>query len=134
MKILTKLGEKNALLEVSGRVGWQNSLVLNHEFKKLTDYNPEVIILRLFDISFFSSSAIAIIASNAKKFIDSQIGNFYLISEGNYLNEILTTTGLISVLKGNVFTSQKLLFEATGIQLDQMLHETVNKFNTEELC
>jgi anti-anti-sigma factor len=131
MNIAVQVFEHSTVLTVGGRIGWQNSLVLNHEIKNYLPQSNRTLIIHLQNVTFLSSAAIAILASNAKRTQDELPNSFLIVTSESYVLEILNTTGVHKALESQIHKTLDDMMLKTRIFQGKLLREM--SINTDDI-
>ena len=93
-----------ALMIVKGKIGWDNSRILDTQIHKLVEKGCSHIIFNLDEVSFLCSGGIGALIYNMKK-LQSAGGDIYIVSTSDYIQFLFATIGFNIIFSGRIFQS-----------------------------
>jgi anti-anti-sigma factor len=93
-----------ALLIVKGKIGWDNSRILDAQIHKMVDKGCSHIIFNLDEVSFLCSGGIGALMYNMKK-VQGSGGDIYIVSSSDYIQFLFATIGFNIIFSGRIFKS-----------------------------
>jgi anti-anti-sigma factor len=123
-----------ALFVVKGKIGWDNSRILDTQIHKMVEKGCTHIVFNLDEVTFLCSGGIGALVYNMKRVQDAG-GDIYVVSSSDYIQYLLTTIGFNIIFKGKIFStfeefSDKILQEK-GILLNPVTSQS-SVIQTEE--
>jgi anti-anti-sigma factor len=92
------------IINISGKVDWENARSLDREIQQIIDGGCSRIAFDLNDVSFICSGGIGALVYNLNK-VKKMGGAMYIISANEYVNYILETLKFDIVFDGFLFAS-----------------------------
>jgi anti-anti-sigma factor len=134
MELRITSNDKIALFIVKGKIGWDNSRILDTQIHKMVEKGCSHIIFNLDEVTFLCSGGIGALVYNMKK-VQETGGDIYIVSTSDYIQFLFATIGFNIIFSGRIFQSfqefgDKVL-QPKGLSLNLFNAESVN-INTEE--
>lgn len=134
MELRITSNEKISLFIVKGKIGWDNSRILDTQIHKMVEKGNTHIIFNLDEVTFLCSGGIGALVYNMKK-VQETGGDIYIVSTSDYIQFLFATIGFNIIFSGRIFKSfqefgDKVL-QPKGLSLDLFNSES-NIINTEE--
>ena len=134
MELRITSNEKISLFIVKGKIGWDNSRVLDTQIHKMVEKGCSHIIFNLDEVTFLCSGGIGALVYNMKK-VQETGGDIYIVSTSDYIQFLFATIGFNIIFSGRIFKSfqefgDKVL-QPKGLALDLFNAESAT-INTEE--
>jgi anti-anti-sigma factor len=126
MELRITYNESIALLIVKGKIGWDNSRILDAQIHKMVDKGCSHIIFNLDEVSFLCSGGIGALMYNMKK-VQGTGGDIYIVSSSDYIQFLFATIGFNIIFSGRIFKS----FEEFGDKVLQPKGMSLNLENAE---
>jgi anti-anti-sigma factor len=126
MELRITSNSKIALFIVKGKIGWDNSRILDAQIHKMVDKGCSHIIFNLDEVTFLCSGGIGALVYNMKKVQESG-GDIYIVSTSDYIQFLFATIGFNIIFSGRIFKS----FEEFGDKVLQPKGLSLNLFNAE---
>lgn len=104
MELRITHNESIALMIVKGKIGWDNSRILDAQIHKMVDKGCSHIIFNLDEVSFLCSGGIGALMYNMKK-VQSAGGDIYIVSSSDYIQFLFATIGFNIIFSGRIFKS-----------------------------
>lgn len=104
MELRITYNESIALMIVKGRIGWDNSRILDAQIHKMVDKGCSHIIFNLDEVSFLCSGGIGALMYNMKK-VQGNGGDIYIVSSSDYIQFLFATIGFNIIFSGRIFKS-----------------------------
>ncbi len=104
MELRITHNESIALMIVKGKIGWDNSRILDAQIHKMVDKGCSHIIFNLDEVSFLCSGGIGALMYNMKK-VQSNGGDIYIVSSSDYIQFLFATIGFNIIFSGRIFKS-----------------------------
>jgi anti-anti-sigma factor len=117
-----------ALMIVKGKIGWDNSRILDAQIHKMVDKGCSHIIFNLDEVSFLCSGGIGALMYNMKK-VQGSGGDIYIVSSSDYIQFLFATIGFNIIFSGRIFKS----FEEFGDRVLQPKGISLNLENAESI-
>jgi anti-anti-sigma factor len=111
---------------VKGKIGWDNSRILDAQIHKMVDKGCSHIIFNLDEVSFLCSGGIGALMYNMKK-VQGGGGDIYIVSSSDYIQFLFATIGFNIIFSGRIFKS----FEEFGDKVLQPKGMSLNLENAE---
>jgi anti-anti-sigma factor len=111
---------------VKGKIGWDNSRILDAQIHKMVDKGCSHIIFNLDEVSFLCSGGIGALMYNMKK-VQGTGGDIYIVSSSDYIQFLFATIGFNIIFSGRIFKS----FEEFGDKVLQPKGMSLNLENAE---
>jgi anti-anti-sigma factor len=126
MELRITYNESIALMIVKGKIGWDNSRILDAQIHKMVDKGCSHIIFNLDEVSFLCSGGIGALMYNMKK-VQGTGGDIYIVSSSDYIQFLFATIGFNIIFSGRIFKS----FEEFGDKVLQPKGISLNLENAE---
>jgi anti-anti-sigma factor len=126
MELRITSNEKIALFIVKGKIGWDNSRILDTQIHKMVEKGCSHIIFNLDEVTFLCSGGIGALVYNMKK-VQETGGDIYIVSASDYIQFLFATIGFNIIFSGRIFKS----FEEFGDKVLQPKGLALNLFNSE---
>ncbi len=91
-----------ALFLIKGKIGWENSRVLDREILKAIDAGCQHIVFNLDDVNFLCSGGIGALIYNMKK-VQEKGGDIYIVSTSDYIQYLFATIGFNIIFNNKIF-------------------------------
>jgi anti-anti-sigma factor len=115
-----------ALFIVKGKIGWDNSRILDAQIHKMVEKGCSHIIFNLDEVTFLCSGGIGALMYNMKK-VQQSGGDIYIVSASDYIQFLFATIGFNVIFSGRIFKS----FEEFDDRILQPKGLTLNLENAE---
>ena len=115
-----------ALFIVKGKIGWDNSRILDTQIHKMVEQGCTHIIFNLDEVTFLCSGGIGALIFNMKK-LQELDGDIYVVSNSDYIQYLFATIGFNIIFSGKIFSS----FEEFSDRVLQSKGLSLNPFNSE---
>jgi anti-anti-sigma factor len=115
-----------ALMIVKGKIGWDNSRVLDTQIHKLVEKGCSHIIFNLDEVSFLCSGGIGALIFNMKK-VQENGGDIFVVSSSDYIQFLFATIGFNIIFSGKIFKD----FEEFRDRILEPKGLTLNLFNAQ---
>lgn len=93
-----------ALFIVKGKIGWDNSRILDTQIHKMVEKGCSHIVFNLDEVTFLCSGGIGALIYNMKKVQESG-GDIYIVSNSDYIQFLFATIGFNMIFSGKIFKS-----------------------------
>ncbi len=93
-----------ALFLVKGKVGWDNSRILDTQIHKMIEQGCTHIIFNLDEVTFLCSGGIGALIYNMKR-VQERGGDIYIVSNSEYIQYLFATIGFNLIFQGRIFDS-----------------------------
>ena len=104
MELRITSNERIALFIVSGKIGWDNSRILDTQIHKMVEKGCSHIIFNLDEVTFLCSGRIGALVYNMKK-VQETGGDIYIVSTSDYIQFLFATIGFNIIFSGRIFKS-----------------------------
>lgn len=104
---VTSSGE-TAMIRVSGKVGWENSRVLDRQVDTILKSGAKRLVFDLGDVEFLSSGAIGVISYNWRRLKEIS-GEILILNPNDYVLYLFKSVGFLRVFEGRIFESTEAL-------------------------
>ncbi|MDB5102587.1 MAG: rsbV [Fibrobacteres bacterium] len=104
MELRITSNDKIALFLVKGKIGWDNSRILDTQIHKMVEKGCSHIIFNLDEVSFLCSGGIGALVYNMKK-VQETGGDIYIVSSSDYIQFLFATIGFNIIFSGRIFKS-----------------------------
>ena len=104
MELRITSNERIALFIVSGKIGWDNSRILDTQIHKMVEKGCSHIIFNLDEVTFLCSGGIGALVYNMKK-VQETGGDIYIVSTSDYIQFLFATIGFNIIFSGRIFKS-----------------------------
>jgi len=108
--------KKFKIINVSGKVDWENARKLDNEIQKIIEDGFYHLVFNLDEVSFLCSGGIGALIYNLNK-VKKNSGAIYIISSNEYVNYIFETLKFGIVFDGLIFESFQQFEERVVNQL-----------------
>jgi len=95
-----------AVVRVSGKVGWENSRVLDRQIETLVQAGVRCLIFHLAEIDFLSSGAIGVISYNWRRMKETE-GDLLIVEPNDYVLYLFRSVGFMRVFEGRILSSME---------------------------
>jgi anti-anti-sigma factor len=102
MELRINSNGKVALFVLSGKVGWDNSRILDTQILKMVEKGCTFIVFNLDDVTFMCSGGIGALVFNMKKVQDAG-GDIFIVSSSDYIQFLFATIGFNIIFKDRIF-------------------------------
>jgi anti-anti-sigma factor len=93
-----------ALFVVKGKIGWDNSRILDGQIHKMVEKGCTHIVFNLDEVTFLCSGGIGALIYNMKK-VQETGGDIYIVSNSDYIQFLFATIGFNVIFNGKIFKS-----------------------------
>lgn len=104
MELRITSNDKIALFIVKGKIGWDNSRILDTQIHKMVEKGCSHIIFNLDEVTFLCSGGIGALVYNMKK-VQETGGDIYIVSTSDYIQFLFATIGFNIIFSGRIFKS-----------------------------
>ncbi len=104
MELRINSNGKVALFLVQGKVGWDNSRILDTQIHKMIEKGATHIVFNLDEVTFLCSGGIGALIYNMKKVQDHR-GDIFIVSNSDYIQFLFNTIGFNVIFKDRIFES-----------------------------
>lgn len=104
---VTRNGE-TAMIRVSGKVGWENSRVLDRQVETIVQSGVRRLVFDLGEVEFLSSGAIGVISYNWRRMKELS-GEILVLRPNDYVLYLFRSVGFMRVFEGRIFESREAL-------------------------
>lgn len=127
MELSISTNSSVALFVIKGKIGWENSRILDKQIVKAIDRGCTYIVFNLDDVTFLCSGGIGALIYNMRK-VQQKEGDIYIVSNSDYIQYLFATIGFNVVFNGKIFGtfaefSEKVL-QSKGLFLNPLLEES----------
>ena len=91
-----------ALFVVKGKIGWDNSRILDSQIHKMVEKGCTHIVFNLDEVSFLCSGGIGALIYNMKK-VQETGGDIFIVSNSDYIQFLFATIGFNMIFSGKIF-------------------------------
>jgi anti-anti-sigma factor len=91
-----------ALFIVKGKIGWDNSRILDTQIHKMVEKGCSHIVFNLDEVTFLCSGGIGALIYNMKKVQESG-GDIFIVSNSDYIQFLFATIGFNVIFSGKIF-------------------------------
>lgn len=117
-----------ALFIVKGKIGWDNSRLLDTQIIKMVEKGCTHIIFNLDEVTFLCSGGIGALIFNMRKLQEAG-GDIYIVSSSDYIQFLFATIGFNIIFSGKIFKSFEefgdAVLTAKGLSLNLFKSDTV---------
>jgi anti-anti-sigma factor len=96
--------EETALVRISGKVGWENSRVLDRQVETLVQAGVRRLVFHLAEVDFLSSGAIGVISYNWRRMKELE-GELLVVEPNDYVVYLFRSVGFLRVFEGKILAS-----------------------------
>jgi anti-anti-sigma factor len=104
MEVRITSNDSIALFIVKGKIGWDNSRILDAQIHKMVETGCSHIIFNLDEVTFLCSGGIGALMYNMKK-VQAGGGDIYIVSTSDYIQFLFATIGFNVIFSGRIFGS-----------------------------
>jgi|GEM_PF-1265196 len=104
MKLTIARVENAAVFQVGGKVGWENSRLLDREVRDTIKSGARFLVFDLDAVQFLSSGAIGVLVYHLRKLQDV-VGDIFVVTSNNYVLYLFRTIGFHRVFEGKIFAT-----------------------------
>lgn len=104
MKLTIARVESTAVFQIGGKVGWENSRVLDREVREAIKSGARFLVFDLDSVQFLSSGAIGVLVYHLRK-LQGGMGDILVVTSNNYVLYLFRTIGFHRVFEGKIFNS-----------------------------
>jgi len=104
MKLTIARVENTAIFQVGGKVGWENSRVLDREVREAIKSGSRFLVFDLDSVQFLSSGAIGVLVYHLRK-LQGAMGDIFVVTSNSYVLYLFRTIGFHRVFEGKIFQS-----------------------------
>jgi anti-anti-sigma factor len=115
-----------ALFIVKGKIGWDNSRILDSQIHKMVEIGCSHIIFNLDEVTFLCSGGIGALIYNMKK-VQETGGDIFVVSNSEYIQFLFATIGFNIIFSGKIFTN----FEEFRDKILDPKNLSLNLFNAQ---
>ena len=123
-----------ALFIVKGKIGWDNSRILDGQIHKMVEKGCGHIVFNLDEVTFMSSGGIGAIIYNMRR-VQEMGGDIFIVSTSDYIQYLFATIGFHRIFNGRIFASfeefSDQVLQKKGLSLNLMSSQS-SVINTEE--
>jgi anti-anti-sigma factor len=102
MELRINANAEIALFLVKGKVGWDNSRILDTQIHKMIEQGCTHIVFNLDEVSFLCSGGIGALIYNMKR-VQERGGDIYIVSNSEYIQYLFATIGFNVIFQGRIF-------------------------------
>ncbi len=88
-----------ALFVVKGKIGWDNSRILDSQIHKMVEKGCSHIVFNLDEVTFLCSGGIGALIYNMKK-VQEAGGDIFIVSNSDYIQYLFATIGFNIIFSG----------------------------------
>lgn len=96
--------EETALVRISGKVGWENSRVLDRQVETLVQAGVRRLVFHLAEVDFLSSGAIGVLSYNWRRMKELE-GELLVVEPNDYVVYLFRSVGFLRVFEGRILAS-----------------------------
>lgn len=123
-----------ALFVVKGKIGWDNSRILDSQIHKMVEKGCTHIVFNLDEVTFLCSGGIGALIYNMKK-VQETGGDIFVVSNSDYIQFLFATIGFNVIFSGKIFKTfeefSDTVLQTKGMSLNLGASES-SVINTEE--
>jgi anti-anti-sigma factor len=123
-----------ALFIVKGKIGWDNSRILDSQIHKMVEKGCSHIMFNLDEVTFLCSGGIGALIFNMKK-VQETGGDIFIVSNSDYIQFLFATIGFNIIFSGKIFKDfeefRDKVLEPKGLSLN-LFNAQSSVINTEE--
>lgn len=123
-----------ALFVVKGKIGWDNSRILDSQIHKMVEKGCTHIVFNLDEVTFLCSGGIGALIYNMKK-VQETGGDIFVVSNSDYIQFLFATIGFNMIFSGKLFKTfeefSDTILQTKGMSLNLGASES-SVINTEE--
>ncbi len=102
MELRINSNGKVALFIIKGKVGWDNSRILDTQILKMVEKGCTFIVFNLDEVTFLCSGGIGALIFNMKK-VQDEGGDVFIVSGSDYIQFLFATIGFNQIFEGRLF-------------------------------
>jgi anti-anti-sigma factor len=102
MKLTIARIENTAVFQIGGKVGWENSRLLDREVREAIKSGSRFLVFDLDSVQFLSSGAIGVLVYHLRK-LQGGMGDIFVVTSNNYVLYLFRTIGFHRVFEGKIF-------------------------------
>lgn len=102
MELRINANAEIALFLVKGKVGWDNSRILDTQIHKMIEQGCTHVIFNLDEVTFLCSGGIGALIYNMKR-VQERGGDIYIVSNSEYIQYLFATIGFNLIFQGRIF-------------------------------
>lgn len=106
MKLTIARVENTSIFQIGGKVGWENSRVLDREVREAIKSGSRFLVFDLDSVQFLSSGAIGVLVYHLRK-LQGGMGDIFVVTSNNYVLYLFRTIGFHRVFEGKIFQSME---------------------------
>lgn len=106
MKLTIARVESVAVFRIGGKVGWENSRVLDREVRQAIEDGTRYLVFDLDLVQFLSSGAIGVLVYHLRK-LQGDMGDILVVTSNSYVLYLFKTIGFHRVFEGKIFQSME---------------------------
>jgi len=123
-----------ALFIVKGKIGWDNSRILDSQIHKMVEKGCSHIMFNLDEVTFLCSGGIGALIFNMKK-VQQTGGDIFIVSNSDYIQFLFATIGFNIIFSEKIFKDfeefRDKVLEPKGLSLN-LFNSQSSVINTEE--
>jgi len=96
--------EETVLVRVSGKVGWENSRVLDRQIETLVQGGARRLVFHLAEVDFLSSGAIGVVSYNWRRMKELD-GELLIVEPNDYVLYLFRSVGFLRVFEGRILST-----------------------------
>lgn len=104
---VTRSGD-TAMIRISGKVGWENSRVLDRQVDTIIQGGVRRLIFDLAEVEFLSSGAIGVVSYNWRR-LKELSGEILIARPNDYVTYLFRSVGFLRVFEGRLFETLEAL-------------------------
>lgn len=104
MELRINSNSQIALFVVKGKIGWDNSRILDSQIHKMVEKGCTHIVFNLDEVTFLCSGGIGALIYNMKK-VQEAGGDIFIVSNSDYIQFLFATIGFNIIFNGKIFNS-----------------------------
>src|SRR5688500_2159771 len=104
MELRVNSNAQIALFVIRGKIGWDNSRILDTQIHKMVEKGCSHIVFNLDEVTFLCSGGIGALIFNMKK-VQEQGGDIFIVSNSDYIQYLFATIGFNMIFNGKIFES-----------------------------
>lgn len=134
MELRINSNSQIALFVVKGKIGWDNSRILDTQIHKMVEKGCTHIVFNLDEVTFLCSGGIGALIYNMKK-VQENGGDIFIVSNSDYIQFLFATIGFNVIFNGKIFKTfedfSDAILKSKGLILNLGASES-SMINTEE--
>lgn len=100
--------QDSALLRITGKVGWENSRVLDRQVETLVQSGIRRLAFHLAEVDYLSSGAIGVFSYNWRRMKELE-GDLLVVEPNDYVLYLFRSVGFLRVFEGRILDSLSAL-------------------------